>query len=165
MQLLGLLQDRQAAVDFDRTWWRGNDPDYPFKFADQDVFNAILASTIEPHRQHLHPARLAPTPPFRGLRLLDRETLRCAYADGVEPYLVHHHAVKPWLEPTHHGVYSQLLRRLLIGDDVAIQVPRSEIPRRLRSGPRAYAERKRVNARERWRWHVREPLRARRGRR
>jgi hypothetical protein len=37
-------------------------------------------------------------------------------------------------------------------------VPESMVPLRFRRGPRAYAERKRINARERWRWHVREPL-------
>ena len=34
--------------------------------------------------------------------------------------------MKPWLEPTHHGVYSRLLRRLLIGDDLAVAVPADE---------------------------------------
>ncbi len=82
--------------------------------------------------------RLAPTPPFYGLQPDRAErTLRCAYGDAVEPYLVHHHSVKPWLEPTHHGVYSQLLRRLLIGDDLAIRVPE-------RAGAAAAAKRARA---------------------
>ena len=70
--------------------------------------------------------------------------------------------MKPWLEPTHHGVYSRLLRRLLIGDDLAVAVPADEVPPRLRTGLRAYADRKGTNVRERFRWHVREPLAARR---
>ena len=57
--------------------------------------------------------------------------------------------VKPWLEPTHSGVYSQLMRRLLIGDDVAIEVPRSSIPTRFHAGPAGWAERKLIDARER----------------
>ena len=32
------------------------------------------------------------------------------YDDGSEPLVVHHWLAKPWLEPTHHGVYSQLLQ-------------------------------------------------------
>ncbi len=84
-------------------------------------------------------------PPFDGLRRHRRATLRCAYADGTEPFVVHHFGAKPWLEPTHDGVYSRLLRRLLNGDDVAIRVPERDLPLRLRRGPLAFAERKRVD--------------------
>ena len=73
-------------------------------------------------------------------------------------YVVHHWLAKPWLEQTHHGVYSQLLQRLLDRRRVAIRVPRAQIPLRFRGGLRAFAERKRINARERLRYHVREPL-------
>ena len=73
--------------------------------------------------------------PFTGLTLVDEDTLRCAYEDGTEPYAVHHFMpAKPWLEPTIPGVYSRLLSRLLRGRDVAIQVPRSELPAHLRPG-------------------------------
>ena len=41
---------------------------------------------------------------------------------------------KPWLEPHAPGVYSRLLRRLLIGTELAIRVPDGD-PARLRSGP------------------------------
>jgi hypothetical protein len=162
-EVLGLLADRQSAVEFERTFWRSDEPGYPFRFADQDVLNAILASGTVRERLDALDARLAPTPPFSGLRVADERSLRCSYADGTEPFLVHHHVVRPWLEPTHHGVYSRLLRRLLIGDDLAIRVPAEAIPLWLRSGPRAWAERLRINARERLRWHVREPLARRRG--
>ena len=63
------------------------------------------------------PNRLAPNPPFRGLRPIDEAGLRWAYEDGMEPYVVHHHTAKPWLEPTYDGLYSRLLRRLLGGAD------------------------------------------------
>ena len=161
-EVLGLIEDRQGLVDFELTHWRRNVPGYPFTYADQDVLNAILATRDDPARVHTLEARLAPTPPFAGLSLADERSLRCLYDDGVEPYLVHHHVAKPWLEPTHHGVYSRLLRRLLVSDDVAVRVPEDRIPLRLRTGLRAFAERKRINARERFRWHVREPLAARR---
>ena len=103
-----------------------HDEDYPLLYADQDVLNAILAARVGEDRVVALDPRLAPMPPFAGLRVVDERALRCAYDDGTEPYVVHHFIVKPWLEPTHHGVYSQLLRRLLIGDDVAIRVPDDE---------------------------------------
>jgi hypothetical protein len=161
-ELLGLLSERQSVVDFERTFWRSDEPGYPFRFADQDVLNAILSTRIESDGLEALEARLAPTPPFTGLRLDDERTLRCSYSDGAEPFFVHHHVVRPWLEPTHHGVYSRLLRRLLISDDVAISVPEDAIAPWLRSGPRAWARRISINARERLRWHVREPLARRR---
>jgi len=159
-RVLGLMEDRQRIVDFELTHWRENVADYPFTFADQDVFNAILSTVVDRRTVTALEQRLAPTPPFTGLKLRDEASLQCAYEDGTEPYLVHHHVVKPWLEPTHHGIYSRLLRRLLIGPDLAVRVPATEVPPHLRSGLRAAALRARVNARERLRWHVVEPARA-----
>jgi hypothetical protein len=163
--VLGLLADRQSKVEFDRSFWRANDTEYPFLYADQDVLNAILSTRVDPDRVLVCEARLSATPPFAGLKVADEVSLRCAYADGAEPYLVHHHVVRPWLEPTYHGVYSQLLRRLLLGDDVAIRLPEDRLPRWLRTGLLAWAERMRINARERFRFHVREPLSGRAHRR
>jgi len=154
LEQLGELQGR---IDFDRTMWGTHDEEYELLYADQDVLNAILAARVPVDRVVALDPRLAPVPPFAGLRVADEATLRCAYDDGTEPYVVHHFVVKPWLEPTHHGVYSQLLRRLLASDDVAIRVRDDEIPLRLRRGPLAYAERKRVNARERIRFRLQGP--------
>jgi hypothetical protein len=159
--VLAILSDLQSHVDFDRTYWRAGVSDYPWLYADQDVLNAILATRVEKERIEVLDERLASTPPFAGLRIVDEGSLHCAYEDGAEPWLVHHHVVKPWLEPTHHGIYSRLLRRLLIGSDLAIRIPDSEVPPHLRSGLRAWARRTGVNARQRGRWHVREPLAAR----
>jgi hypothetical protein len=172
-EVIRLMDETGTRIDFDRTIFRTTLPDYPFHdsaaalaavpddpffFADQDLLNAILATRVEPEHFVRIEDRLAALPPFTGLRVMDEDTLRCAYEDGTEPYLLHHYATKPWLKPTHHGIYSRLLRRLLVGPDVAVRVPESELPLRLRTGLLAYAERKRVNARERVRWHVREPL-------
>jgi hypothetical protein len=154
-EVLGLLAEHQAVVDFERTYWRGGPSDYPFRFADQDVLNALLAAGVAADRTTTLDARLAATPPFEGLRVADEATLRCAFDDGEEPFLVHHHVTKPWAEPTHHGVYSQLLRRLLIGDDVAIRVPEEMVPLRFRRGARAYLERTRINAAEQVRFRLR----------
>jgi len=157
-----VLERLQGRVDFERTYWRrGRVSDYPFLYADQDVLNAILAARVAPADLVALDARLSPLPPFADVRIRDERTLRCTVG-ALEPYVLHHWLVKPWLEETHHGVYSRLLRRLLLGDDVAISVPGELIPLRLRRGVRAFTARNRINARERLRYHVREPLRARR---
>ncbi len=150
-ETLAELAEHQGAVEFERTYWRSNEPGYAFTYADQDVLNAILATREDGDAVRVHDARLAATPPFEGLQVRDERTLRCSYADGAEPFLVHHHIVRPWLEQTEHGVYSRLLRRLLVGDDVAIRVGEDRVPAWLRSGPRAWALRTRHDLRERFR--------------
>jgi hypothetical protein len=148
-ELLPLLQELQGRVEIDRTYWGSREPDYPLLYADQDVMNAIVAARVPRDDLVVLDTRLAPVPPFAGLEVTDPAALRCEYADGTRPYVVHHHMVKPWLEPTQEGVYSRLLRRLLVGDDLAVRVPREAIPARFGSGPRAWAERKLINLRER----------------
>jgi hypothetical protein len=160
-EVLRLIADRQARIEIQRTMWGRDEPGYALRYADQDVLNAVLASRVEPERVVALDDRLVPVPPFSGLRVADSESLRCVYIDGSEPYAVHHFIVKPWLEPTYDGVYSQLLRRLLAGPGLAIRVPDEMIPRRFRAGALAYVERKRINVGQRLRYHVREPLAAR----
>jgi hypothetical protein len=155
LTLMGELQDR---VDFDRTFWRRNERDYPFLFADQDVLNAILASRVERARLTVLPNRLVPNPPFPGLRVLDRGALRCGYRDGTEPYALHHFGTKPWLEPARDGPYTRLLRRLLMASDIPVRLRPDELPRRLRPGLRPWLARKGTDARETLYWHVRRPL-------
>ena len=174
--VIGLMEDLHSRVEFERTVFGTNLPehpylgrasifeglaDYPFYYADQDLLNAILATRVEAERVTPIPDRLAATPPFEDLESVDEQTLRCAYRDGTEPYVLHHYGAKPWIEPTHHGVFSRLLRRLLVGEDVQIRVPEDQLPLRMRRGVLAFAERKRVNAREQLWWHVGEPLTAR----
>jgi lipopolysaccharide biosynthesis glycosyltransferase len=155
--VLERLEELQTYIDFERTMWGSHDMSYPLVYADQDVLNAIVAATVNPREIVVLDSRLAPVPPFEGLSVRDACKLRCAYDDGVEPIVVHHFLVKPWREPTHHGVYSKLLRRLLICEDVAVQVPEGAIPRRWRRGVRAWLGRSHVNARERIRFHLRGP--------
>jgi hypothetical protein len=126
-----------GGVDF----WKLAD-EHPFFFADQDVLNAVLATAVDPSRVVELDRHLEATPPFAGLRVVDPDTLRCAYDDATEPYAVHHLTpVKPWFEPTVPGVYTKLLLRLLRGRDVAIRVPRRELPLHLRQGMIAGARR------------------------
>jgi hypothetical protein len=152
--VIRLMDERQDRVDFDLTFWRRNVREYPFLYGDQDVLNAILATRVSPDRTVALEHRLAATPPFRRLRVLDENRLRCAYGDGTEPFVLHQFVRKPWLEPMYHSIYSRLLVRLLLGDDVAIPVPETELPRRLRSGFGAHIERAAVNAKDLARFYL-----------
>jgi hypothetical protein len=157
-ELLGLMERLQDRVDFEQTFWRRNLRRYPFRFADQDVLNAILAARLPRERTVVLEHRLAPTPPFRGLRVAEEATLRCRYRDGVEPYAIHQYIRKPWLEPVYHGVYSRLLARLLVGDGLTVRVPEAEVPIRLRSGPGSSLRRGLVNVRDYPRWRFGDPV-------
>jgi hypothetical protein len=157
-RVLRLLEEGGSKVDFSRTFWGGNDRGYPFLYADQDVLNAILATSVEEERAPVLDERLSATPPFRGLRILDETTLSVAYRDGAVPYVVHQYVRKPWLEETYDGIYSRLLRRLLVGEGLAIRPPPAEIPPQLRSGRRARALRARINASDFLRWHLGDRL-------
>jgi hypothetical protein len=154
-EVLRLMDDRQGRVDLDRTYFEKHADDYPLLYSDQDVLNAILASRVEAGRVDALEPRLCAETPFEGLRLVDVERLRCAYDDGTEPYVVHHAlSPKPWQAPAYDGVYSRMLRRLLTGDDAPLRVDERELPRWLRRGPLAYAERQRIKARDQLRWRV-----------
>jgi hypothetical protein len=144
-EIVRLLDELRAAVDFDLTFWRRNVSDYPLLYADQDLLNAILRTQVEPGQLVALDQRLAAIPPYRGLRLLDETALRCGYRDGVEPYVVHQYVRKPWLEPMYHGLFSRLFARSLLGPRVALRVPEEQIPLRLRAGALARVERARVD--------------------
>jgi hypothetical protein len=155
LEVLRLLDDRQRRVDVSRTFYGRNDRDYAFVYPEQDVLNAILSARAGADRLVVREHRLAPNQPFDGLRLVSERRLRCAYADGAEPFVLHHYLSKPWLEPMYHGIYSRLLARLLLGDDVAIPVPEAAVPLRMRSGALAWLERKRVDVPDLIGWRVR----------
>jgi hypothetical protein len=157
-ELLALWDDRQSRVDFDRSWFARNDPDYPFRFIDQDVLNAILCTVAEPGEVAVLDTRLAPHQPYRGLRIVDEVTLRCAYRDGIEPFVLHQYLEKPWIEPIYHGPYSRLLSRLWLGPDVAVPFPEHEVPLRMRNGLRARLHRKWVDFRDLAGWYVRDVI-------
>jgi hypothetical protein len=160
-EVLRLLDDRQRSVEFGRTPYAGGDARYPFAYPEQDVLNAILCARPDPARIETLGRALAATPPYRGLRAIDVRILRCAYADGAEPYVLHQYVRKPWLERMYHGIYPRLLARLLLGDDVAISVPESDVPLQMRSGPRARVARAAIDATDLGRWYLSEVLPAR----
>ena len=139
-EVLRLLDDRQRRVDMDRTLFGRNEADFR-SCPEQDVLNAILCTRVDPDRVDALENRLAPNPPFAGLRLADEATLRCQYADGTEPYVLHHFHRKPWLAPMYHGLFSRLLARLLLGRTSPCGRPPTEVPLRMRRGPIARVER------------------------
>ncbi|HYU59171.1 MAG TPA: hypothetical protein VEK39_00285 [Solirubrobacterales bacterium] len=155
-QVLELLDDRQRRVDVERGFYGSRDPDYPFTYPEQDVLNAILATRPDPAPIDRLDGRLAAVPPYTRLWVRDEATLRTAYRDGTEPYVLHQFVRKPWLEPMHHSVYSRLLARLLLGEDVAVRIAERDVPRRMRRGARARLERFAVDVRDLSRWYVTE---------
>ena len=140
-EVLPLVEARQAEIDPDRTWLGGGTDADPLYYLDQDVLNAVVHSRLEPSSLVALDARLAPIPPFAGVRVIDEGALRCAYRDGTEPFLLHHCFRKPWLERVRGNVYSRLLTRLLLGTDVPLRVDPGELPARLRTGLAASADR------------------------
>ncbi len=159
---LELVDRGGARVDVSKSYFGADVEGYPFRFTEQDVLNAVLASErTPPEAVEILPLRLAPVPPFEGLRLRDERALRCSYADGAEPFVVHHFGPKPWSSRLDDGTYSRLLRRSLSGFGIALEVDRDAVPRRLRRGAGGYLERKLVNSGYRIRWHLTDPIRAR----
>jgi len=133
----------QARLDPQRTWLGTANLADPFYFADQDVLNAVVAANLNDDELVSLDHRLAPHPPFAGLRLLDAERLVCNYADGERPFLLHHTLAKPWLKATKSNIYSRLLPRVLLAPDVALRLERKQLPLRLREGALAAVDRRR----------------------
>ncbi|WP_092654925.1 hypothetical protein [Actinopolymorpha singaporensis] len=117
----------------------------PFYFADQDVVNAVLSATLDDDELDVREHRLAPHPPFAGLRLTDIQALTCTYPDRTQPYFLHHTMAKPWLQATRLTVYSTLLSRLLLAPDVALRLDPGHVPLRLRPGRLASVDLRRAD--------------------
>jgi hypothetical protein len=131
-----------AQVDMEQTLIANGPSDYPFFYPDQDILNAVLG-TFRPEQVEILDHRLAPVPPFLGLRVVDETTLRCTYEDGLEPYVLHHVLEKPWSSLTRWNIYSLLLARLLLEPDVPLTLAPREVPLRLRRGTIAWLEKRR----------------------
>lgn len=134
-EVLRLWDDRQRRIDFPRSCFGPRpDPAYPLYFLDQDVLNAVIAARVGDQQFSAVEQRLAANPPFDGIEIRDEATLRCAYRDGAEPYLLHHFNRKPWVARLRANVYSRLLTRLLLADDVRLRMEPDALPVRLRTG-------------------------------
>jgi hypothetical protein len=148
----------QAKVDARKTWHAKGRLSYPLYFGDQDVLNAVLCAHFQPHEIVMLDHRLAPYPPFPGLRLVDEQRLVCRYSDCTEPFLLHHILAKPWLKATRTTIYLQLLRRLLLAPDVVLRLEPSELPLRLREGRLAAIDRHRADLQVMVYWNFRRQL-------
>lgn len=133
-RVLERAQAGLARVDMDRSMLGSGSPSYPFFYLEQDVFNAVLSALTESSQVLALEPRLAPGPPFTGVRVVDEARLRCRYGDGVEPFALHHLDRKPWLIRTRANAYSRLLTRLLLDPSAAVPVGRDCLPLRLRDG-------------------------------
>jgi hypothetical protein len=172
-RVIETMDEAQHRADIERTPYSSSAHDFvshadgydrnPYYFADQDVLNAVLATQLEPAEVEVLERRDVAILPFDGLRVVEPDALRCVYDDGSEPYAVHHLMLeKPWLKRTgERTVYTQLLRRLLGGEDLALRVPTASIPSWLRGGPLGSTSRQLINVRQGLRWRVHEPLRTR----
>ena len=129
-ELFPLVRDAQSRIDVSRSMLHGGSSDYPFYFPDQDVWNAVFATRTAPHELVVLDQRLAPHPPFDGLRRAHGNGLVCSYDDGAAPYLLHHVRRKPWLAATPANLYSQLLPRYLLAWDLPLRLPESAVPAR-----------------------------------
>ncbi len=155
IEVLETMADRQGRVDFERSFFASNDPDYPLLYLDQDVLNAVLAARVERERVESLASRLMAPRAFEPPEVTDVDRLEVRFDDGLEPYVVHHILpAKPWLKPMHEGAYSRLLKRCLTGPGLAIEVPERMVPLRMRSGTAARLERKRIDASVWLRWHL-----------
>jgi hypothetical protein len=128
--LVGVVDPVQSVIG------RGSASD-PFYYLDQDVLNALLLVDDRRNQVEVLPHRFAPFPPFAKLRIDDATALRCVYPDGAQPFAIHHIQGKPWLTLTRTSIYSRLLTRLLLADDLPITIDPCELPLRLREGVRA----------------------------
>jgi hypothetical protein len=141
LPLLEEFERLRPQLDPETSYFKRGSPADPFYYADQDLLNALLGARLRPGQLIVHDQRLAPQPPFAGLALAARG-VGCSYADGSEPFHLHHtHTRKPWRDPTRASVYTQLLSRLLVGPDLPIAPPLDWVPLRLRTGKLAAAAR------------------------
>lgn len=139
LELCGRVPPNRADLPFDlpRDVVRAN----PFAFPEQDVLNALLASEVEPDRIEVFPLDVFPGPPHNdALRIVDRQSLRCAYGEH-EPFLLHYwNHPKVWLPGARAGLaldaYVELMARLLTADDVPLRLPARSLPVWLRDGVR-----------------------------
>jgi hypothetical protein len=120
----------QQTLDIPRTYFGDSgDINYPYYFADQDIMNAYLMTSVDADAVVRIDSSLSPVPPFTGIRRV--EGLRCVGRGDVEPYLLHHFLGKPWLVPTRFNVYVDVLRRVLWDPDAPVALDPHSVPMRL----------------------------------
>lgn len=134
-RIFGELERLQHLIDVRRSMIASGTPADPFFFLDQDVLNALLASSaVADDDVHEVPYGALPHPPFTGIAIVDAEALRLADGNGQQPFGLHHIQRKPWLARAASTAYSELLPRLWLADDLAIRLEPGRVPARFRPG-------------------------------
>ena len=113
----------------------------PVGYNEQDTLNALLMSEVPESAVELWSHLLAPSWEERDeVHVVDATSLRC-WVDGEEPFFLHATGQpKPW-QPKgwlrlRFDAFSELLRRVLTGDDVALRVPSAWLPPWIRDDAR-----------------------------
>jgi hypothetical protein len=138
LEVLELVLASQERISIETSRWGSGRHADAFYYYDQDILNAVLGMERWADRLLVLEHRLIPFTPCPGLRLLDAKTLACRYPDGQRPFAIHHVGRgKPWFARTEPNVYSRLLPRLVLADDLTLRLDEDELPLRFRSGARA----------------------------
>jgi hypothetical protein len=110
----------------------------PFAFDEQDALNAILMSEVAPEALAMYDYALAPITLRESVRIQDAGRLRCVH-ERRDTLLLHHTGrPKPWerrawaLRP--YRAYAGLLPRVLLSEDVPLQLEHRDVPAWLRPG-------------------------------
>jgi hypothetical protein len=156
-KLIPMLRDIAERIDTRETFVGFGKHEHPLYFADQDVFNALLASLVPASAVVTLPFDYAPHWPFGGVSIVDARSLACRSRGGLQPFLLHNILNKPWLVPTRRTVYSDLLARLLSGDDLAVRIPSRLVPIRFRYSRLSRADQWRADASSWLRVHIGKP--------
>ncbi len=114
--------------------------DNPTSQSDQDALNALLMSEVALERvAYQAKDRMVFRWDFEKVRVTDDSRLACDF-EGTRVAALHAVAgPKPWqhaaaFEATPRNAYVRLLRRLLVGDDVAVRIASDDVPSWLRAG-------------------------------
>jgi hypothetical protein len=137
--VLPLVELGQRRIRSEPTRASGGTRADPFYLPDQDVWNAVLAARVPPEHTVALPRRLAPFAPYPGVRLLDARLLDIGHEEGVRPFLLHQVGPKPWQRRLRPNVYSRLLARLLLGEDLTLRPDPRTVPYWLGEGVRSRA--------------------------
>ncbi|MBA2750517.1 MAG: hypothetical protein H0U45_17760, partial [Tatlockia sp.] len=116
------------------TIYEGASVDCPYAKADQDALNAVLASSYPQNSLEIHSNKGEIFLPFLNrVKIVDIKTLACKYGDCDVTILHSNDQPKPWEVKNiplliKQYSYARLLRRLFIGEDVAIKLASSDLP-------------------------------------
>ncbi len=122
------------------TVYEGVGLDCPYAAGDQDALNAVLASNYPQDSLEIQSNKGEIFLPFlHRVKIVNVKTLACKYGDYDVTILHSNNQPKPWEIKNvplliKQCSYARLLRRLFIGEDVAIKLASSDLPMIYRQG-------------------------------